>query len=716
MECNFCSIEEEVTQPSFVKYSGTIKEISILSQVLCWIMATFRLPRERQMSSSLVEFVSTNEEVPTFWISLQDLTDLAKAKPGTCWKALFPSSVMAFGFPAHEISGTFGLQILFDGMLKMANILDEVNLEDDKGQHRGVYFDGISYALYATGYIDKEDTVQWHVTEKPKGRERDQAVAPDFDDSGQAWARDIPIETLVKAKAVLGYCDEVEMQLGTSSRQTQFDNFRYSMESVEKPPTEINLASLTVGFSKSGVTGGSNWNVKEKQGLKSERKEDALKNYLLRVEGAKNDFIILLETSPGKERAWLVPKLSMVLELYNYWATRRGLQDIKYADASLSDGSAAMEVLRDKVYVQRQAVEDWLASDDSLQVGDVVIAIINRIDQRIVKNSTEDVTRGAIRLGSVGIVGWDWLELAGGEPPVAERRQFTKFPSKPCWAELTKNPKLPVFMGENLGQLFTPAKPGELCDHWRTIPGGVNNSYLVASFSSITKLSRRTVDEFRFGDQVWELKDKHLFKPCNDRCRDDAGQCQKEPQRLVYKKPKTSRLRNVSKIFPEALRRPSGNNNTGGLAPAEGIKIQPKAAVVFAEKRKHERDLRPNDVQVAPLADPLEAEAQQDNAPAVGIQQQDNLQGANAQGDNVQGADAPSQPEIAQDAAVDVLQDHVQEADAHEAHALLGNAPIVVAQGALPQEANMQGILVVLAVIVITFVSYLNAGKVKHKS
>jgi len=67
---------------------------------------------------------------------------------------------MACGFPSPVCPGTRGLRIPFDAMLEMAEILYDVNLEDDDGNDAGVYLDGISYMLYPTAYIHDHNAVQ----------------------------------------------------------------------------------------------------------------------------------------------------------------------------------------------------------------------------------------------------------------------------------------------------------------------------------------------------------------------------------------------------------------------------------------------------------------------------------------------------------------------------------------------------------------------------
>jgi hypothetical protein len=145
---------------------------------------------------------------------------------------------MVTGFRVPESPDTCGLHIPFDAMLEIANIIDEVELEDENGNPTGVYFDGISYVLYPTSYLVAQDTVQWHVRRKPKGQKRE-ALAPDHG-SQRKWTRHQDIKSLSSAKAVLGYCGET--QLGTASRRDHFKHYRNSMANTEIPPPVISMS------------------------------------------------------------------------------------------------------------------------------------------------------------------------------------------------------------------------------------------------------------------------------------------------------------------------------------------------------------------------------------------------------------------------------------------------------------------------------------------
>jgi hypothetical protein len=103
-------------------------------------------------------------------------------------------------------------------MLEMAEVLYDVNLEDENGNGTGICFDGFSYALYPIGSFDGGKTIQWHLEKKPEGAEQDHSIPPDHN-SGQKWVRIKDLDTLSNSTTILSYYGQVTIQLGTESRR-----------------------------------------------------------------------------------------------------------------------------------------------------------------------------------------------------------------------------------------------------------------------------------------------------------------------------------------------------------------------------------------------------------------------------------------------------------------------------------------------------------------
>lgn len=613
MKGSLCSPDQEATATSRIEFQGTRAEISTLAQFLCWIAATFRLPRPGEVSCSPIHFDRAHtpeEDCLSFTIALGDLFPL-KDMPGTCWAPLFPSTVVAVGFPVSTYPGARGLRIPFDAMLEMANILYDVALEDDDGKDAGVYFDGISYSLYPTAYFEDQKVVQWHLVSKSASLEddNDHSMAPDSG-TRPRWKRISSPEILVTSTAILGYCSNVQIQLGTAARAEYHRSIKSSLSIVERPPPEIAGGSATLGFNILKIfTLSTTATWKPRNGLQSSRKAKELSDYVALLDSAKNEVVILCDTADGKEGAWMVPELSLILELFNIWAMNRGLNNIQYAEPGPDGGAEARKVLAgDFKYSQRTAVTKVLESDKDKQIGNIIQQIWGSIQKAKIENAKSDVrSRGILPLGQTGLTGWDWLELANLALPTSLKRELGPRPiprvgknlrearklaggtpdpkQQPSWMPLAE--QVPVFFGRDLGELITPTPSSQICRQWSPMPTGLNDIYLTASVHCIQALGERFDEQQRqcwvFREWMWEFKSVDIFQPCAD-CMNNPAVCIKQPQVLTRK---------YEKVVNKLWKAPPAQAAPARQQPAPAQPVQPgqfqiagDGAVVFSLQRK----------------------------------------------------------------------------------------------------------------------------------
>jgi hypothetical protein len=551
MDYAFCSLAEEEIGLGFstVHFSGTMEEAISVAQFLAWIAATFRIPQAEELmcSSISLEYVQPENY---FQIRLRELTPLQTREPGTCWTPLFPTTIMATGFPVLEHSGALGLQIPFAAMLDMAEILYDVSLEDNEGNVTGIYFEGISYLLYPIADLkgnDGERTIQWHLEGKPEDEERDRSMPPDHG-SGKTWTRipDLDIDSLSKATTILGYCENVVIQLGTKGRLEQYGKFRHALANDENPGPEgfLNTVTSTLGL-LGWMTFGFVLSFKARRGLRDAREKKAERHYSSVLELAEKNAVILFDTEKQNQRAWMVPQLSVILDLYNYWAhTEKHLQNIRFIQPNNPYTDTARKILSNKPYYKTPVVLKETESDPpDLTISDMVLYIYGQMISRDLKKLKSDAgAKGTFQTGRSGILGWDLKELTyGGAPNVQLDRREIKIPNGalPCWIPFTE--KVSVFIGQGLGQLITPAPGAEyqVCRHWNPVPGGLNDVYLVASTACLKALARQyghDEDWFYFNRLQWEYRDVSLFRPCSDACMQDPRLCLKRPQVLSNRK------------------------------------------------------------------------------------------------------------------------------------------------------------------------------------
>ncbi len=544
--CNFalCSIEDEINGlPASVTFKGTSPEISALGQFLSWIAATFRLPHHGKLSTSVVDFVDdpiANENTMTkaFRICMRNLASVIDdaSLPG-CWHSLFPSTTMASGFQVPQHSSAIGLRVSFDAMLELAGILYYVDLREAGESDYGIYFRGMSSILYPTDYFVDTNTVQWHLVTNTESAGLGRDCSPN-DISGSRWVRIADLETLRCAVAILGYCGEAAILLGTEGRKTQYPRFRYSRSSFENPPPEASIGTVTAGIGVLGFgTAQATGTLKYRKGLADAMSLAQDITYQEILNYAENDPVIIFETEPGNERAWLVPRLSVILDLLNYWAGQNRDTDaaILYALALPDGGRASKEVLREREYAKTVLIRPTL-DDTGVRVGEIVKRLYGQMQRREEACAkSERGAQGTAEFGRYSLLGWDLRELV--EPPVVVRRRWINphvtdvspnIAVTPCWLPLTR--VIPVYFGQGLGELITPVRPDDVCELWRPIPGGFLNNFLVASVRCIVATSKRSgYDDccVIFDDLVWDYTDESVFAKCG-RCVANQHRCRKK--------------------------------------------------------------------------------------------------------------------------------------------------------------------------------------------
>lgn len=474
-----------------------------------------------------------------------------------------------------------------DGLLEMANVLYDVNFESEDGLAKGIYFDGIAWRLYPTAYIEETNTVQWHLVKKGPHEENHQGLPPELHGRPK-WLADVSLDTLQSAIAVLGYCGDAHVYLGTEERKQQYNLFRPCNARHERPLKKLTLGNITLGLGFKPASFSMSFAMKKRKGLVDSRKEEDVKNFSLLLERTREKPVILFDTEKGKEKAWMVSQLSMLLDLYNYWAFRKGLKDVKYAQAGADGGEQAKRILDDNAYVTRVLYEKKGSEDKDLNVADMIMRIYSRFMHRgpggRESDQLSDIT---VPVGTVGdkILGWDWLTLIESTPLDESPRLEIPMSNAemPPWAALTKTMR--VLFGDGMGELIKPQEPQDLCRHWYPVPGGLKNLYLVTTIPCVkAREAFGGVEKPGLAPGiVWDFNDGCIFQPCVGCKFGEEKKCIKQPQSLRIE-PANSRekLRKIQPLNPSRLTQVSGLGEPSSQIPSNG-------AVIFAESRKSEK-------------------------------------------------------------------------------------------------------------------------------
>lgn len=556
-----------------------------MAQLLAWIAATFRRPRREKTCRSNVFFGAQASNL-TYGLHLGILADLEDGEHGTCWKPLFPSSIVANGFPVPTCPEATGLQISVTVMFELAEILSDVTLEDDDGNDTGVFFEGILWRLYPTKFFEARNTVQWHLAEVPSGELFNPALAPDHY-SSPVWCRGVGREALENATAILGYCSRVNIKLGTESQISQHKKYLPARAETERPLPEASVSGAT--FSSGGrpaVSLATNLRYRKAHKVEQGKTKDYSYRQMLKL--AAKEPVILFDTELGNERAWMVPQLSLILDLYNFWAGRHEdaevRKQVRYAKLGPDGGENAKTALDDDKFSSKILIKSSYPGDPEQSAGAIVKKIWGRIRTRVQKDdSSDDGARGTWNIGRTPIPGWDWMELidefSGSMAHRRNARPHIGRAGKPSWLPLALT--VPVVFVQNIGEALVPEHLDNVCKHWYPLPGGFNANYLAASVRCLESLSASSGDISKLCDQViWKisLKDTCIFHPCNIECRQDSKKCVKHPQSLENAR---NRLR---KSYSQSGNQPPFS------APSDG-------AVIFAHKRQREDILHSNSIE-----------------------------------------------------------------------------------------------------------------------
>lgn len=602
--------ESETSTPSVVAMVAAPRNFVVMAQFLVWIAVTFRLPPESdECVKSVASFTATSSS--SFAVKLESLGELDARKPGTCWTVLFPRTVIAHGFPVPRARELFGLRIPLGTMIDLAGIVQDVTLEGDDGSDKGTYLDGMGYLIYPIRHIQAANEVQWHLVKKTPENRDSVTFTPDLN-QGLPWITDVDPTTLGNATAILGYCGKVRVTLGTRPRMEQYEQYMSSGTGVESPPGEAVLTNLTIGVTTGAgpVRGSAAMNVglMYTKGLMLGHQKAEQNLFTKMVEDTAKEPVILFETDPGEERAWMVPKLAVILDMYNYWAYRQGgaaKKAIKFAEEGFDAGENAKKVLEDKHYVNRVVQKGLLKGDKDTTVGEVITNIFCTLRKLELRNAEANESSRApkLRLGRQQVTGWDLLDLVNGKI-VSYRRNVvsntgTFWPNseKPSWLPLTDSAPLLVMQG--MGQVIVPDHEGQICRNWDPVPGGYENSYLVAMINCLEflrasknpALGRSSGSGNTWvlqGDgkkrMGWPVEGEALFQDCNDTCKGDPQQCWKQPQKLR----EVNGLNTVKALSKNPFSFKRSSASPPRLVPSTG-------AVVFAKTRK-----KPSPIVAAP--------------------------------------------------------------------------------------------------------------------
>ena len=458
--------------------SGSKDNLIYTAQLLAWISAVFRVPRDNELTYSDVVFEKTGPL--QFRMALIDLQKMKNAD-GCCWRSLFLNSVIARGFPTPDRGKEIGIEVPFEVMISLACVLYPMEY------HGGTILRGIKLTLVPTAQFS--GSVQWHCVSS----EQD-CYLPQADEVMKQipeWFKTPNFELLKTARTFLGYCEIAEIHLGTCG--IDYRAIRKSDAESERPTAKVSREfSTSLVMSAKGIIAATfSPKITIPRRLRATTKQLDL-FFEDRVLRARDQPSIVYDVE--KKQGWLVPELSVVLHIAHTWASQQPdiaaevLENIPYAAASGNGGAAAWDAIikGKRVELRRDSINEKPQYFGEV-INNVLCALESRKDLAVGRDDTffdfPSTTRSGLR-------GWEFVDLANWKY-LSERKEVDiERKTAGEWGSIAaKNPDLMVLFCKGLGQPIKPAKQQKICPLWSPIPDG--RCYLTASVPCLKSLSER---------------------------------------------------------------------------------------------------------------------------------------------------------------------------------------------------------------------------------
>jgi len=509
--------------------SGNYHDVMLTLELLAWLAVTFRLPQQRGIALSSVDYESMGNKSLNSSSSVRDtrylpilLSKQSAAPrshidtPGTCWLPLFQEGILACGFPAAPREEGIGLEIPFQLMIHFAGIRG--SMEYDKFK----ILVGPSRILFPVKLLG--DSVQWHYIEASEDDELVHLFSKYIEEHFPHDILDLSdIEDFATKRTFLGHYNHAFVTAGTHEAV----NISTIGDSIApRSNTRLEIAregTANIGFSTYGGTGAiaGKWIFPKSLQVSlagNHTYEDRLSSAIDRP---------LVVYDINERSAWLVSELSIVLHLAHKYlnssrAQRRGRGDVDqifwphspFAQSSADGGKAAYSVIQKcadtHLYTRHEDGKPqkfWNEIDAILKD----LASI-RTEERLKRNET------GLGLSKPRLQGWDFNDLATKEETVYQRELPKECVRSPWWPLVEEN-NIVVLFGRDFGSLIRPdlEKSKPYCG-WESVPSQAE--LLTASMPVFRSLMYKYEDPHQVASGLfWQKPTKRDCPPCGN-CTD----------------------------------------------------------------------------------------------------------------------------------------------------------------------------------------------------
>lgn len=438
---------------SEVSIRGQGSDVILVCQQLAWFSVAFRSPSSEKLSTS--EFtLRPSKNSSKLELKLLKLRPFP-AGSDSCWHPLFPTGILAYGFPIRGRNSESGLELPFRAMTQLAGINDAVFYQ------AGLVLKGFSTIIYAVRRSHAlssfhPDSAQWHLI---KVKDRTHANLLLLRDEKDVWlCSNSQLESLIDARTFLGGYQKVSVHLATES-DTYTRLLHPSIEPLRRKP-ELQGFSLSMGLPKFGgpsVSGNFTLQKAHKQKTKLEGYTEVL-NFTRRLP------VILYDTSD--RRGWMVPAVSVIFHMVHIWRARN--QSTHPTPIAIPPFAAAVsdigEEAQKKLYLNCHfELYTETMTNSPYCLSDLVLRYWGIFEQIIADDQPSKPT-------SRNLQGWDMVDMVDKYPSIQVSKAHVK-DFRGNWNGFALDNNTIVLLGNNFGDIITPELgQQQICQQWKSVP------------------------------------------------------------------------------------------------------------------------------------------------------------------------------------------------------------------------------------------------------
>ncbi|OJJ48021.1 hypothetical protein ASPZODRAFT_63364 [Penicilliopsis zonata CBS 506.65] len=380
-----------------------------LEEMLLWLCLTFRPPKNGTVSTSAAIWINGQWELRTLEEMVTSVTT------GSCWTGLFESAIIAT-LPSNRFSSSHWLTVDFDEMVSLAAV--EYSMAVDSG----CILMGYSTALVPMK-INEANEVIWHleVNEKYSQFGLSQFRLLQLKALTRHWLSECTLEALQSRKALIGWCPEARILLGTD--QINAATTKWSDAKSKRTSWRWNGINLQlVAQSAAPLQVGGQVGVSFDRTINT-LKFNPARNYQKCLVNATVEQTVLYDVA--EKRAWLVPLICVYHHmLFVYLESvhpdaRAQAADSLHTDPSADGAAASLAILQGKGSYVIQGEDD-----DTLTVRELIMGF-----------STNIAKTSPRRGSSLEIYGYELMDIVMDSPSTELKRKTLRMEGL-SWAPL----------------------------------------------------------------------------------------------------------------------------------------------------------------------------------------------------------------------------------------------------------------------------------------